>query len=93
MEHLKIDDIIAFVSAEKLDQDFLELSMTVNGHIRECDECMELVNAFQLLYDEFKKLQNRGGFGKYVVAASGEDDKLARSLQDAGFTSDREENK
>lgn len=93
MEHLKIDDIIEFVSAEKVDDRFQTLFSTVTGHIRECDQCMELVNAFQMLYDEFKLLQNKGDFGKYVITAASEDERFAQSLQETGLINDYEENK
>lgn len=67
MKHLSIEDIIEFVSAERLDDTFLELAEKVNGHIRECEECLELVSAIQAIYDEFTMLLGTDDFKGYVL--------------------------
>ena len=53
MEHLTVDEIIEFVSLTKMDSKAIELSATVNGHIRKCEKCLEQVRAFQKIHDEF----------------------------------------
>lgn len=68
MQHLTIDQIIDFVSICKLDAASLELSCIVNEHIRECDRCLELVNAYQGVYDEFQRLQNVGDFRSFAYS-------------------------
>lgn len=78
MKHLTIDQIIDFVSICRLDAASLELSCLVNEHIRECDECLGLVNAYQDVYDEFKRLQNVGNFKSfaYSILPEGETKRL-----------------
>ncbi len=66
MEHLSVDEIIDFVSLEKLNDDAVKISTTVNEHIRNCEKCLKLVRAFQMIYDEFSKLNASGDFKKYI---------------------------
>ena len=56
MTHLTVDEIIEFVSMDEFSADALEFSQLVNGHIRQCDECLESVRSFQLIYDSFKRM-------------------------------------
>lgn len=79
MEHLKFDDIIEFVSAGEIDDRFLTIFSSVSGHIRECDQCLELVNAIQMLYDEFQLLQSKENFRGYAIARADKDEKLAKA--------------
>lgn len=51
MKHLMFEDFIEYVSANVLDDDTIALFSKVNTHIRECEECRNLVNAFQKIYD------------------------------------------
>lgn len=69
MDHLTVDQIIEFVSMNKLDEDAIALSATVNGHIRKCEKCLKLVRAFQTVYDEFYRLNFNGDFKKFVEEA------------------------
>ena len=57
MKHLTSDEIINYVSAEKIDDDFLKLADTVNLHIEQCDECLKKVRAFQLVQDEIVRIK------------------------------------
>jgi len=66
MNHLKVDEIIAFVSITELNQETMALAASVNGHIRKCEKCRKLVNAFQLLYDAFTKEHIGGSFSRYA---------------------------
>ena len=76
MNHLTVDDMINFVSLSEMNKEAVELSAAVNGHIRKCAECLELVRAFQMLYDEFSRLNTSGDFKKFVSEAmSAETDK------------------
>ncbi len=72
MKLLSLDEIIAFVSASRLDAQTLELTKKVNGHIRSCDICLKLVQAFQLLYDEFCAGNASGDFTQYITAVLAE---------------------
>jgi hypothetical protein len=64
MKHLTVDDMIRFVSLTELNDEAMELSASVNGHIRRCGECLERVRAFQMIYDEFTALSGNGDFRK-----------------------------
>ena len=66
MNHLNVDDIIKFVSLSEMNKEAVELSAAVNGHIRKCAECLELVRAFQMIYDEFSRINTSGDFKKFV---------------------------
>ena len=66
MEHLTIDEILDFVSLTELNDESIKLAATVNGHIRECEKCLKLVDAFQLIYDEFERLNIKGNFKGFL---------------------------
>ena len=66
MDHLTIDEIIDFVSLDRLNRESVELSAAVNGHIRRCKKCLKLVRAFQMIYDEFERLNMSGDLKKYI---------------------------
>ena len=51
MEHLNINDVIEFISFDRLDADAVELSGRVNAHIACCAECRALVRNMQCVYD------------------------------------------
>lgn len=60
MEHLSIEEIIKYVTVNKVDKETLDLLSKVNGHIRICSFCREKVASFERVSDELKKvlLQN-----------------------------------
>lgn len=66
MNHLTIDEIIDFVSLSKMNKEAVDLSAVVNGHIRRCSKCLNLVRVFQMIYDEFSRSNICGDFKKYV---------------------------
>ncbi len=66
MEHLTNDELIAFVSMDRLDGPSLKLASKVNGHIGSCGSCLERLKAFQLIYDEFTRLGTAGARGRAV---------------------------
>ena len=51
MEHLNINDVIEFISFDRLDADAVELSGRVNAHIACCAECRARVRNKQCVYD------------------------------------------
>lgn len=53
MEHLTIEEIIDFVSFNKLNDESISLAKKVNLHILKCDECREKVAAYQTICDQF----------------------------------------
>lgn len=53
MNHLSIDEVIEFVSFNKMTKENLELAARVNAHICRCEKCLELVNKYQAIYDEY----------------------------------------
>lgn len=56
MKHLTVDEIVDFVTFERIDNKSLENAAKVNTHIRQCSECLRKVRAFQMVYDEFKEM-------------------------------------
>lgn len=66
MEHLSIDEMIEFVSANEINGQSIELAKKVNGHIRNCAECFDKVRAFQMIYDEFRRIGSGDSFIKYI---------------------------
>ena len=69
MNHLTVDEIIDFVSSSELNDEVVALSTRVNGHIRNCDKCLKLVNAFQTVYDEFVTMSTTDDFKNYLYIA------------------------
>lgn len=66
MKHLTVDEILNFVSLTELNSESIELSAAVNGHIRKCENCLKLVRAFQMIYDEFMRLNVGGSFKEFI---------------------------
>lgn len=60
MTHLTVEEIIEFVSFDKLSEDTITLSTKVNEHIRSCSSCLEKVSSFQMVYDELCRIGNVG---------------------------------
>lgn len=54
MDHLKLDDVIEFVSLVELNDESKKLISKVNTHIARCAECREMVRSFQTVYDELR---------------------------------------
>lgn len=79
MKHLTVQEIITFVSFNELTSEMLKLSSKVNGHIRSCDKCLEMVNAFQSVYDEFCKFSNIGDFENEIYRIL--DDKQVHNIK------------
>lgn len=77
MSHLTVDKIISFVSMTEINKETLELSAVVNQHICECKKCYELVNNFQLVYDEFSRMNTKVSFIDYV-----NDKKMVENTED-----------
>ena len=70
MKHLNLEEIIGFVSFDKLDDDSLRLVQVVNGHILNCDECRVKVSDFQLVYDELMRRNVDVDFAKTFIKES-----------------------
>lgn len=66
MRHLTVDEIIDFVSMDRINAETLQLASTVNTHIGKCEKCLRKVRAFQLLYDEFVKLGKASYFDSVI---------------------------
>lgn len=69
MKHLKVEQIIDFVSLTQFDSEAVALSATVNGHIRKCQKCLRLAKAFQMIHDEFSNMHICDDFKQYVNTA------------------------
>ena len=66
MEHLSMEQIIEFVTAEELNEEFLRLASKVNGHIQQCAECFDAVDALQRLHDEYEDGLFEGSFAEFL---------------------------
>ena len=55
MDHLKLDDIIEFVSLVELNDESKKLISKVNTHIARCAECRAQVRSFQAVYDGLRR--------------------------------------
>ena len=51
MKHVTVDEMIAFVSMDTLDEASLALASKVTTHIRSCTRCKGTLRAFQLICD------------------------------------------
>ena len=60
--HLTVDEMIDFVSFNKLDHESLALASKVNTHILECNACRKKAEAFQLVYDELVRMGRKDDF-------------------------------
>ncbi len=88
MKHLSVDEIIAFVSLTELTDEAIQFSAYVNGHIRQCERCLELVRAFQMIYDEFTKLHTSRDFKAYIRSAAAQEKLKNETAQEIDFTAD-----
>ena len=70
MKHLDVDEIIRFVSLNKINRETVEFAAYVNGHIRKCPQCLALVQSFQTIYDEFSRLDKSGDFKEYAATVA-----------------------
>ena len=66
MKHLTVDEMIDFVSFNKLDSESLALASKVNAHIFEFHTCRKKVEAFQIIYDELVKMGRKEVFRSVV---------------------------
>ncbi|MBQ2963194.1 MAG: hypothetical protein IJE14_00905 [Clostridia bacterium] len=55
MEHLTVEEIIKYVTANKVDRETVDLLSKVNGHIRKCPACEERVSAFECVNEALEK--------------------------------------
>ena len=69
MKHLTVDEIIRFVSSDRLNDETLNLSLSVNEHIRKCERCRKLVKAFLMIYDEFSNMDVDKDFVNFIFDA------------------------
>ncbi|MBQ8762725.1 MAG: hypothetical protein IJZ07_01300 [Clostridia bacterium] len=67
MEHLSVEEIIKYVTANKVDNETLDLLSKVNGHIRNCSSCKEKVNSFECINDEIKKAVLENNFDLNII--------------------------
>ncbi len=54
--HLTTDEILDYISLTECSQESLRKCAAVTEHIRECEKCLHLVQAFQEIYDAFEEL-------------------------------------
>lgn len=91
MAHLTVNEIIEFVSFDKLSEKTVALSSKVNEHIRSCPNCLEKVSSFQMVYDELCRIGNVADLKQSIYRLvdedelkSAQDNKLNEELQTLG---------
>ena len=72
MKHLTVDEIIGFVSFDKINEETLALASKVNNHIGVCEECLRKVRTFQLVNDSLESLKRDAGFRKELEQQAAE---------------------
>lgn len=77
MRHLTVDEMIDFVSMDRINAETLKLASTVNAHIGQCEKCLRKIRAYQLVYDEFVKLGKASRFDQAIRSV---DEKRARRV-------------
>ena len=75
-EHLTVDEIIDFISFQKITPETLALVSRVNDHIFECKECFDKVSAFQLIQDKFDDEMKK----KYLSQEKEADGKIQKEI-------------
>lgn len=76
MNHLSVDEIIGFVMVEELTEESVKLIDKVNSHICTCGKCLETVQAFQLIYDEFMGMSANEDFKAFLARTLNSEIKL-----------------
>ncbi len=82
MNHLTFDEIIEYVSMSKLNEEALMLASKVDTHIRDCDECLELVRAVRAIYEEFVRMKKEKSFTDFLKKPVAVDDKTKARLEE-----------
>ena len=80
--HLTFDEIVECVSLSKLNEEAFLLASKVDTHIRECDECLELVRAVRKIYEEFVKMGKDKSFSATINASAMADEKTKIKLDE-----------
>lgn len=68
MTHLTVEEMINFVSFDKISNETTALASKVNSHICSCGECFEKVAAFQDVYDELCRIGTVNNARKCIYA-------------------------
>lgn len=82
MNHLTVDELIDFVSMNRMDEQSMELASKVNIHIGKCENCLRKLRAFQLVYDEMCKLGNKSDYRKIAYTIERDFEHNGSSKQD-----------
>ena len=59
MKHLNAEEIISYVTLDRMDEDTRMFFKNVNGHIRACPECLGKLRRYLDIHDIFQE-QNPG---------------------------------
>ena len=74
MKHLTVDEFIDFVSMSRIDERSLLLASKVNTHIGECESCLRKLRAYQLVFDEMRRIGSKADYREKVYAIEKEGD-------------------
>lgn len=82
MSHLTFDEVVEYVSLSKLNEEALLLASKVDTHIRDCDECLELVRAVRAIYEEFVRMNKNKNFAAFIDDSASMDNKTKSRLDE-----------
>lgn len=55
-KHISLEEMVAFITAEKVDDRFRELSRRINPHINKCEKCREKYEQLLEVSDMLKEI-------------------------------------
>ncbi len=82
MTHLTLDEIIEYVSIDKLCEESLKLASKVDTHIRSCDECLEVVRALRSVHDSFENMKKSGDLKDFLQSEPIRDEMLLQRISE-----------
>ena len=83
MKHLSVDEMINFVSFDKLDGEALAAASKASAHILKCGACRKKITAYQTVYDELVRIGRKNEFDATVkkkTAVSDEQKQIEESM-------------
>ena len=60
-EHISLEDLVKFIWMDSLDPENMELSMKVNCHLIQCEECARRAEQLQKMHEDTCALRRRRG--------------------------------
>lgn len=81
MSHLEFEEIVSFVTENRLNRETIILFKKVNEHIRKCESCRKTLRAVRVAYEEHLKHTDSDAPIELPVGQTS-DEKLNRRLEE-----------